>query len=92
MKRIYLLILVLFSVLNANSCKYYEDQMVYYSNKLDRLTKSTPNDYCNLADNAELLVNNIGGAINSCSDGYKLKSMLKGYSDFLIVTSMKCKK
>lgn len=91
-KKIFLSILLLSNILNAGNCKYYEDKMVFYSNKLDQLIKDTPPDYCNLADNAELMVNNLGGVMTYCSDGYKLEPELKTYKDFLIAVSLKCKK
>ncbi|MCT7570536.1 hypothetical protein [Aliarcobacter butzleri] len=91
-KKIFLVLLLLSNILNASSCKFYEERMVYYSNKIDQLAKNNRTEYCEIADNTELLVNNIGGAIASCSDGYKLKPILETYTNLLMASSLKCGK
>ena len=91
-KKLFLAILFLCNILNANDCKYYGDKMLYFSKKVEKISKDNPTDYCNLADNLELLVNYAGNVKNVCANGAEIDSSLKIYMNLLTTTSMKCKK
>lgn len=87
MKKKFFLILVIacISILGtssvyASTCSYYQEKVVYYSDKSLSLMKIQPTNWCDVADALELMLNNAGSAKTNCSNGYEMNNIIQSYT------------
>lgn len=83
-------ILMLSVTAYASTCSYYQDKVVYYSDRSLSLIKTQPTNWCDVADALELLLNNAGSAKANCSNGYEMNDIIQSYTPQLVTVTAKC--